>query len=95
MPISLLPIYSKILEKLMYKRLYEFLDKMDVFYSLQFCFREKHSTNHALITLYNVYSVHRGMFNTLGVFSTVGGIMSTLGVFSTSGECHEYIGEIL
>ena len=35
----------------MYKRLYEFLDKMDAFYSLQFGFREKHSTNHALISM--------------------------------------------
>ena len=33
-PISLLSIYSKILEKLIYKRLHEFLDKMDAFYSL-------------------------------------------------------------
>ena len=65
----------------MYKRLYEFLDKMDVFYSLQFCFREKHSTNHALITLYNVYSVHRGMFSTLGGVQYIGGY-------------HEYIGGV-
>ena len=50
-PISLLSIYSKILETLMYKRLYKFLDKMDAFYSLQFGFREKHSTNHALISM--------------------------------------------
>ena len=48
-PISLLSIYSKILEKLMYNRLYEFLDKVDAFYSLQFGFRGKHSTKHALI----------------------------------------------
>ena len=51
MPISLLSIYNKILEKLLYKRLYEFLDKVDAFYSLQFGFREKHSTNHALISM--------------------------------------------
>ena len=50
-PISLLSIYSKILEKLMYKRLYKFLDKMDAFFSLHFGFREKHSTNHALISM--------------------------------------------
>ena len=50
-PISLPSIYSTILEKLMYKRLYEFLDKVDAFYSLQFGFREKHSTNHALISM--------------------------------------------
>ena len=35
----------------MYKRLFEFLDKVDAFYSLQFGFREKHSTNHALISM--------------------------------------------
>ena len=50
-PISLLSIYSKILEKSMYKRLYEFLDKIDAFYSLQFGFRENHSTNQALISM--------------------------------------------
>ena len=33
-PISLLSIQSKIVEKLMYKRVYEFLDKIDAFYSL-------------------------------------------------------------
>ena len=91
-PISLLPIYSKILEKLMYKRLHEVLDKMDAFYSLQFCFRKKHSTNHASIILYNVCSLHQGMFSTLGmfstsgVFSTSGDTMSTSRVFSTSGD---------
>ena len=35
----------------MYKRLYEFLYKVDALYSLQFGFREKHSTNHALISM--------------------------------------------
>ena len=50
-PISLLFIYSKILEKIMDKRLYEFIDKMDVFYSSQFGFREKHFTNYSLISM--------------------------------------------
>ena len=50
-PVSLLSIYSKVLEKLMHKRLYEFLDKIDAFHSLQFGFRGKHSTNHALISM--------------------------------------------
>ena len=35
-PISLLPIFSKILEKLMYRRLYRFLEHHKVLYSLQF-----------------------------------------------------------
>ena len=48
-PISLLSVFSKIYEKIMYARLYQFLEKSELFYSLQFGFRAKHSTNHALI----------------------------------------------
>ena len=35
----------------MYARLYQFLEKSQLFYSLQFGFRAKHSTNHALISI--------------------------------------------
>ena len=41
-----------------------------------------------IVTLYNVCSVHRGMFSTSGVFSTSGDTMSTLEGY------HEYIGGI-
>ena len=47
-PISLLSNIEKILEKLMYKRLYTFLNK-NVIYNLQFGFRQQYSTSHALI----------------------------------------------
>ena len=50
-PISLLSVFSKLIEKLMHQRLYKFLELCDVLYSLQFGFREKHSTNHALISM--------------------------------------------
>ena len=50
-PISLLPIYSKIFEKVMYSRIYEFLSKNNLLYNRQFGFRSKHSTNHAIISL--------------------------------------------
>ena len=35
----------------MYTRLYQFLEKSDLFCSLQFGFRANHSTNHALISI--------------------------------------------
>ena len=35
----------------MHRRLYNFLDSMDAFYPLQFGFIERHSTNHALISM--------------------------------------------
>ena len=49
-PISLLSIFNKIFEKVMHKRIYEFLEKNNVLYSLQFSFRSKHSTSHTLIS---------------------------------------------
>ena len=49
-PISLLSIFSKIIGKLIYKRLSEFLE-INVIHSLQFGFRRKHSTAHTLISL--------------------------------------------
>ena len=48
-PISLLPAFSKILEKLMYKRLINFLDKNKLIYKHQYGFRKKHSTIHPII----------------------------------------------
>jgi len=48
-PISLLSIFNKILEKLVYKRVYHFLDKKGVLYKYQFGFRKKFSTSLALL----------------------------------------------
>ena len=50
-PISLLPNISKIIEKAMYTRLYNFLEKYNCLYKKQFGFRNSHSTNHALISI--------------------------------------------
>jgi len=48
-PISLLPVFSKLLEKLIYNRVMNFLKKYSVLYKYQFGFRKGHSTNLALI----------------------------------------------
>ena len=49
-PISLLPFYSKIFEKVIYTRMYNFLDDNNFIYERQFGFRSNYSTNHALIS---------------------------------------------
>ena len=49
-PISLLPIFSKIFEKVIYKRMYDFAEQIKLIYERQFGFRARHSTNHALIS---------------------------------------------
>ena len=41
----------QIIEKLMFNRLYSFLELHNCIYDLQFGFREKHSTNHALMSM--------------------------------------------
>ena len=50
-PISLLSNVEKVLEKLMYKRLYTFLNSNNIIYNLQFGFRQQYSTSHALVNI--------------------------------------------
>jgi len=50
-PISLLPLFSKVLEKLIYCRIANFINKHELLYKYQFGFRNKHNTNMALITI--------------------------------------------
>ena len=68
-PISVLPYFSKILEKLVKKRLTNFIENHELFYKYQFGFRGNHSTSHALVTLTTEVSssLDRG-HSCLGVF---------------------------
>ena len=50
-PISVLSNFSKLFEKAMYHRLYNYLEEFKILYPLQFGFREKCSTTHALISI--------------------------------------------
>ena len=50
-PISLLSIFDKIIEKLVHKRLYKFLEDNDILYDKQFGFRKKNSTIFSLIEI--------------------------------------------
>ena len=47
-PISLLPYFSKILEKLIHKRMMSFIEKYDLLYKHQYGFRPNHNTCSAL-----------------------------------------------
>ena len=50
-PISLLSIFDKLMEKIMHKQLYAFLEHNDVLFKNQFGFRKKCSTSHSLIEI--------------------------------------------
>ncbi len=68
-PISLLPIFSKLIEKIVHKRLYNFLMSQNIFYQSQYGFRKHHATTHA---------VHEFVDNTINAFDNK---LLTLGVF--------------
>ena len=51
-PISILTIFSKLLEKLMHKRLSDYLNKYKIFYDHQFGFQKRKSTEHAALDLH-------------------------------------------
>ena len=52
-PISLLPAFSKVFERLIYNRMYSFLVKFSILFSSQYGFRKHFSTEHALLELTN------------------------------------------
>ena len=56
-PISILPVFAKIFERLLVKRLWHFLDLHKIITPNQFGFRKNHSTSSALIaSLDNIYN---------------------------------------
>ncbi|XP_065639566.1 uncharacterized protein LOC136072311 [Hydra vulgaris] len=55
-PISVLPVFSKILERIMYNRIFAFLYDNNLLYWNQYGFRSNYSTEHALMQLVEVIS---------------------------------------
>ena len=50
-PISLLPAFSKVFERLIYNRLHSFPEKYNILFSSQYGFRKQSSTKHATLEL--------------------------------------------
>ena len=78
-PVSTLPIFGKIYEKLIYNRLYRFLADNNMIYDNQYGFRKGHSTSHALN--YSVNYVEDQLKNkkhVLGIFIDLSKAFDTL-----------------
>ena len=52
-PISVLPCFSLILERITYNRLYSFFSENNILYKKQSGFQKQHSTDHAIVYLVN------------------------------------------
>ena len=68
-PISVLPCFSKMLERIMYNRLQKYLKDQNILYDKQFGFRTGHSAEHAIAQLVDqIYEAFEKNEYTLGVF---------------------------
>ena len=73
-------VFSKIIDKIMHKRLYSFLEVNEILHPLQFGFRRKHSTQHTLISVTeNIFNkaVDNGNFG-CGIFIDLKKVFDTV-----------------
>ena len=68
-PISVLLCLPKILERIMYNRMYLYFDQNKILYGKQFEFRAHHSTDHALVELVDsLFDLFNERKHTIGIF---------------------------
>ena len=78
-PISLLPTLSKLLEKIMYKRTYSFLENTGQLYNSQYGFREGHSCENAVSELLaEIIKGKQEGFHTVSMFLDLSKAFDTL-----------------
>ena len=65
---SVLPCFSKILERLLYNRLLSFVNKHSLLYKYQFGFRKGYATNFVMITFFLIFQALDEGNYVLGIF---------------------------
>ena len=79
-PVSVLPAFSKILERVMYNRVLKFLNKNNILSDNQYGFRKHHSTSYALTCLYDkISSAIDNKEYTVGIFIDLSKAFDTVG----------------
>ena len=78
-PISLLMTISKLLEKVIYSRIYKFLEKNNILFESQYGFRSKRSCEQAILELTShLLHAHNKNLHSIGVFLNLSKAFDTL-----------------
>ena len=104
-PISLLSIFNIIFEKMIYKRIANFIEKNNLLYNGQYGFRSAHSTQHAILDIINQIqnNMEKSMFSCAvfidlkKAFNTVNHsiLLDKLQFYGITGIIHEWFSSYL
>ena len=89
--ISLLSNYNRIYEKIMYKRIIDFIEKNDLLYTSQYGFRKGHLTQHAILDIVNTIQTNmsEGLFS-CGIFIDIKKAFGTVDHDILLSKLHHY-----
>ena len=78
-PISMLPVFSKIVEKLIYSKISDFLVRYEILFKSQYGFRKGHNTTHATLDfLQTIESALKANEYAIGIFCDLSKAFDTL-----------------